>query len=122
MFNFSFAEILVIAVVGLLVIGPENLPRVARQLGHWARWFRNNVGNAKADILREMELEDAKSIHREFTDMARGANAVFRSATQSVTEEVGKIQADVAEENPKPAGQDDKSATAEKPPPSVAAN
>jgi sec-independent protein translocase protein TatB len=34
MFNFGISELMIIAVVGLIIIGPERLPRVARTLGH----------------------------------------------------------------------------------------
>ena len=35
MFDFGFSELVVIAVMGLIVLGPERLPKVARQAGQW---------------------------------------------------------------------------------------
>ena len=98
MFSFSFGEILVIATVGLLVIGPERLPETARFLGHLFGRIRRQVGEVRADIRREMQLEDMKGIHREFSDAARGANRAFQSAARGASEEAGKIQAEVMEE------------------------
>ena len=98
MFSFSFGEIFVVAAVGLIVIGPERLPETARFLGHLFGRVRRQVNDVRTDIRREMQLEDMKSIHREFTDAARGANKVFQSATRGVSEEAGKIQAEVMEE------------------------
>ena len=103
MFSFSFGEILVIAMVGLIVIGPERLPGAARFLGHLFGRVRRQVNEVRTDIQREMQLEDMKSIHREFTDAARGANKVFQSAARGVSEEAGKIQAEAAGEGPAPA-------------------
>ena len=98
MFSFSFGEILVIATVGLVVIGPERLPETARFLGHLFGRVRRQVNEVRTDIRREMQLEDMKSIHREFTDAARGANKAFQSATRGASEEAEKIQAEVAGE------------------------
>ena len=103
MFSFSFGEILVIAMVGLLIIGPERLPETARFLGLLFGRIRRHVSEVRADIRREMELEDMKRIQHELTDTARGANAAIHGATRGASEEAGKIQAEVVEggENPK---------------------
>ena len=101
MFSFSFGEILVIATMGLIVIGPERLPETARFLAHWAKRIRRQVSEIQADIRREIKLEDAggleemKSIHREVTQMGREAGATVRGAVRGVSEEVGKVQAGV---------------------------
>jgi len=57
MFDIGFAELLVIAVVALLVIGPERLPRVARTAGMWVGRARRFVSTVKADIDRELAAE-----------------------------------------------------------------
>ena len=57
MFDFSFAELAVIMVAALIVIGPERLPKVARTMGHmWGRAQRY-VNGVKADIERDMAVE-----------------------------------------------------------------
>ena len=99
MFSFSFGEILVIATVGLIVIGPERLPETARFLGHWFGRIRRQVNEVRTDIRREMQLEDMKSIHREFTDAKRGAETAFHSAARGSSEEAGKIKAEAMEGN-----------------------
>ena len=83
----------------IAVIGPERLPETVRFLMHWFRRIRGQVSGVRTDILREMELEDMKKIHREFTDAKRGAETAFRSAVRGVSEEAGKIQAEVMEGN-----------------------
>ena len=62
MFDIGFSELLVIGVVALVVIGPERLPRVARTLGHLAGRLQRYVTDVKADINREMELEELKKM------------------------------------------------------------
>ena len=71
MFDIGWGELLVIAVVALVVIGPKDLPYALRTLGQWAskaralaREFQNHVD----DLIRESEVSDMK---REFNDMTR---------------------------------------------------
>src|SRR5712691_9648797 len=56
MFDVGFSELMVIAVVALIFIGPERLPRVARTLGHLFGRLQRYVNDVKADINRESEL------------------------------------------------------------------
>ena len=62
MFDIGFWEILVIGVVALLVVGPERLPGVARTAGRWVGQVQRFVRNARADIQRELEAENLKSM------------------------------------------------------------
>ena len=56
MFDVGFWELLVLFVIGLLVLGPERLPRVARTVGGW-------VGRARA-YARHMSLELEREVQR----------------------------------------------------------
>ena len=58
MFDIGFWEISVIAVVALLVIGPERLPGVARQAGMWIGRIRGFVGSVQADINQEISKSE----------------------------------------------------------------
>lgn len=71
MFNISFGEIVAVAVVGLIVIGPRRLPETARFLGHLTSRVQRQVAEVKSDIRREMDLEDLKQIQREYEGAAR---------------------------------------------------
>ena len=59
MFDIGFSEMMVIAVVALIVIGPERLPKVARTLGHLFGRMQRYVNDVKADICREMAARRA---------------------------------------------------------------
>jgi sec-independent protein translocase protein TatB len=85
MFDIGFSEILVIAVVALIVIGPEKLPGVARTLGHLFGRMQRYVNDVKADIQREMELDELKKLRQSVEDSAR-------SIEQSVTQEFSAAQ------------------------------
>jgi len=62
MFDIGFWELIMIAVVALLVIGPERLPKVARTVGLWIGRARRFVGSVKADIEQELRAEELKRI------------------------------------------------------------
>lgn len=60
MFDIGFSEITLIAVVALVVLGPERLPRVARTAGALLRRARNNWQQVRGEIERELAAEDLK--------------------------------------------------------------
>jgi sec-independent protein translocase protein TatB len=73
MFDIGFTELLVIGVVALLVIGPERLPKVARTAGHLFGRFQRYVSNVKADIGREMQLEELRKAGQDFKESVEQA-------------------------------------------------
>ena len=79
MFDIGFSEMLVIGLVALIVIGPERLPRVARTLGHLAGRLQRYVADVKADINREVELEEL----RKMKDTVQQAASGFENSVQS---------------------------------------
>jgi sec-independent protein translocase protein TatB len=88
MFDIGFSELLVIGVVALIVIGPEKLPRVARTVGHLAGRLQRYVSDVKADINREIELEEL----RKMRDSMQQAASSFESSVQS---ELNKTETDL---------------------------
>lgn len=83
MFDIGFSELLVIAIVALIVIGPERLPKVARTLGHLFGRMQRYVNDVKADISREMEFEELKKLQSSMEDAAR---TLGQSVEKEVTE------------------------------------
>ena len=77
MFDVGFAEILLLSLVGLLVLGPERLPRVARTLGGLARKARSSWLNLKRSIEAEMRAEELKEPLKQFQDEIKsGVNSI----------------------------------------------
>ena len=66
MFDVGFAELLLLSLVGLLVLGPERLPKVARTLGGMARKARSSWLSLKRSIEAEMRAEELKEPLRHF--------------------------------------------------------
>lgn len=60
MFEVGFSEILIIAVVALLVLGPERLPKAARMAGLWARKARAQWFAVKLELERELAAEELR--------------------------------------------------------------
>src|SRR6266568_4754924 len=79
MFDIGFSELLVIGLVALIVIGPEKLPRMARTLGHLAGRLQRYVADVKADINREIELEEL----RKMRDSMQPAASEMQTAVDS---------------------------------------
>src|SRR6185295_6432265 len=85
MFDVGFSEIFVIALVALIVIGPERLPKVARTLGHLFGRMQRYVNDVKADITREMELDELRKLQSTVEEAAR-------SIEHSVTQEISSAE------------------------------
>jgi sec-independent protein translocase protein TatB len=60
MFDVGFWELLLIGTLGLLVLGPERLPRVARRLGRWTGQAKAMARSLRAQLESEMELSELK--------------------------------------------------------------
>lgn len=62
MFDVGFWELGIIALVALVVIGPERLPKVARIVGMWLGRGRRMISSVKADIAKEIQAEELKQM------------------------------------------------------------
>jgi sec-independent protein translocase protein TatB len=60
MFDIGFWELTIIAVIALIVLGPERLPGLARTAGMWFSKLRRFVSNVKADIDKELKAEEIR--------------------------------------------------------------
>jgi sec-independent protein translocase protein TatB len=77
MFDFGFGELLLLAVIALVVLGPERLPVAARLAGLWIRKARAQWNSVKAELENELADEDLRRNLRE-------ASAAMRSGAQQV--------------------------------------
>ncbi|GHU28043.1 Sec-independent protein translocase protein TatB [Betaproteobacteria bacterium] len=86
MFDIGFSELVVIGVVLLIVVGPERLPGVARTAGHLLGRLQRYVAGVKADIQREIQVEDLKKFQQQ-----------ARELDQSLRAGINEIKAEVSE-------------------------
>ncbi len=92
MFDVGFSELVVIGLVALIVIGPERLPKVARTTGLLLGRLQRYVNDVKADINREMQLDELKKLQEQMKDqvmamessVSQELSAVERSLNQSI--------------------------------------
>ena len=92
MFDIGFGEMMVCAVVALVVIGPERLPRVARTLGVLFGRLQRYVATVKADINREIDMADLGKVKTEFESAARSFQEDVKSQAADVEREVRDAQ------------------------------
>ncbi|HEX5391866.1 MAG TPA: Sec-independent protein translocase protein TatB [Rhodocyclaceae bacterium] len=68
MFDVGLSELIVIAVVALVVIGPERLPSVARTVGGMLGRAQRYFNSIKAEVNRELQLEELRRLQQETYD------------------------------------------------------
>jgi sec-independent protein translocase protein TatB len=109
MFDIGFSEIVVIAVVALIVIGPERLPKAARTMGHLFGRLQRYVNDVKADISREMELDELRKLQKQ----VQSAAADLKSSVEGAARDVESGVRDVENQLNAGAGGDDAAAQTE---------
>jgi len=97
MFDIGFSEIVVIGVVALIVIGPERLPKVARTLGHMFGRLQRYVNEVKADINREIELDELRKLQTEVQSAARDIEQSVTQATRDMESGVRSVESQLNE-------------------------
>jgi sec-independent protein translocase protein TatB len=97
MFDFSIAELMVIMVVALIVIGPERLPKVARTLGHlWGRAQRY-INGVKADIERDMAVEEFRQLQQKVQAEATTMEQSVKEVALTADQQMQQIEAEIAQ-------------------------
>jgi len=91
-FDVSLVELAVIALVALLVLGPERLPRAARTVGLYVRKARQSWYSVKGEIERELAADELRRSMKETEDAVRKAAAEGRDLGKSVVDSVGVIE------------------------------
>lgn len=69
MFDIGFWELAVLAVVALLVVGPERLPQLARDGARWVRVIRRFITETRHEIERELETDAGRDFKRGLAEM-----------------------------------------------------
>ena len=91
MFDVSFSELLVIAVVALLVIGPEKLPKVARTVGAFTGRMQRYMAQIKEEVNREMRFEELQKLQQEIK------KSVDNNVVKPIVHEADALRASIHE-------------------------
>lgn len=92
MFDVGLSEIMVIAVVALIVLGPEKLPKTARTLGHLFGRLQRYVADVKSDISRELALDELKKMQAEVQTAASDFESSLNTSAQEVEANVRAVE------------------------------
>lgn len=95
MIDLGISKLALIGAVALIVIGPERLPRVARTVGALVGRAQRYINDVKAEVSREVELEELRKMRTEFEDAARDVERTIHKEvseqTQALNEALGGI-------------------------------
>jgi len=92
-FDVGFWELAIIAVIALLVIGPERLPKAARTAGLWVGRARRMVTDVKADIDREIREGDLAELKNAGEELKKTQSAVESAGAQIIEDsELGELK------------------------------
>lgn len=99
MFDIGFAELALLMLIGLLVLGPERLPRVARTLGLYLRKARNAWGNVKQSVEAELDAEELRKALSQVKDEVKSTGESLKNTLNTeipvLTEEsIAKLAVD----------------------------
>lgn len=106
MFDIGFSELLVVAVVALIVLGPERLPKAARFAGLWVRRARAQWYSVRDELERELAAEELKrnlkdaqdalrDTEQRIRDSARETERQFEDVRQAAREDARALREDV---------------------------
>ena len=88
MFDIGFSELLLIAVVALVVLGPERLPRAARFAGLWVRRARAQWYAVKSELEHELAAEELQRSLRETRDAVRRTDSELRAEGDALQRDI----------------------------------
>lgn len=84
MIDIGLTKIALIGVVALVVIGPEKLPRVARMAGSLFGRAQRYMNQVKAEVSREIELEELRKMQQEMRDTADAVKRDVEEAERTI--------------------------------------
>jgi sec-independent protein translocase protein TatB len=87
MFDIGFSELIMLAVVALVVVGPKRLPVATRTIGTLLGRAQRYVNDVKSDIQRQVDLEELRKVKESMQNMGQE----LQSSVQSVEQEVSGV-------------------------------
>jgi len=88
MFDIGFSELFMVAIVALLVLGPERLPKAARFAGLWVRRARAQWYSVKSELESELADEELRRSLRATQDELRNAREQLRESGEAMRRDV----------------------------------
>ncbi len=95
MFDFSLGKLILLALVALLVLGPDKLPGAARTAGALIRRLRSGWDNVRAEVERELEIEEIRKAARQAAADAEATQAQASETLRKLQEEMDRTRAEL---------------------------
>ncbi len=98
MFNIGFAELILVLLIAFLVVGPKDLPKVARWLGRCVKKARQLIREVKQEIGWEELTEETQSVRRDIDQTIKDSDitADLRSASKEFSKSINEAKKNVA--------------------------
>lgn len=96
MIELSLGKMVLLALIALIVLGPEKLPGAARTAGALMRRVRGGWDNVRAEVERELEIEQIKRTAREAAAHAEAAQDAIKEGLKEVHKPLSDVAAEVA--------------------------
>ena len=97
MFDIGLSKIALIAVVALVVLGPERLPRVARTAGNLFGRAQRYMSEVRSEVSRQMEQEELKKMKEAATEAFNSAKTDFKDLDQTIASQVSEVKSSMQE-------------------------
>lgn len=108
MFDIGFAELVVVALVGLLVIGPERLPGALRTLNLWLTRLRRGFNDIKREVEQELHndavMQELREAGEQLRDQTDGLGRDLEQAAEAAIQSLGKDGAPAGKSSQVPGG------------------
>lgn len=98
MFGIGLTELLLIAAIALVVLGPEKLPQAARTAGLWYGKIRRTISNMQTEIEAELNLAEARKQMQEELEKIKAAEKNMHEQMQKMQQNLDDMQANVKQE------------------------
>ena len=92
MFGMSFSEILVIAVIAVLVLGPDKLPSAMVQIAKFLKMFKKGINDAKSTFDQEMKIAELKEDAQKYKESASDVTESIQNVVSDTKKTVENIQ------------------------------
>ena len=76
MFNIGFSELIVILLVAFIIVGPKDLPKVARTLGRWVRMAKQMYSDFKSEMGLDETADEKKKVKRDMDKTNRNTDFI----------------------------------------------
>lgn len=98
MFGMSFAEIMIIAVIAILFLGPDKLPTAMVQIAKFFKSFKSSINEAKSSFEQEIKIQELKEETLEYKKkLDESANSIRKTISFDELNEIKKSTADVTD-------------------------